>query len=201
MRNLSKTIRKNILEVKETKNNLIQESNIIKNRFNVILGSPRIKSKNEMIRLFSKVVKESVKLRELNHNSELINENLLDLFNALFKDGGGTQITNAFKTESGSFLIDKLKLKPDSILSSSIKKITNDVSPEETAKLFSDCEHFCEVLSKEVISKMGLSDESSKSNFERSFKSDLKTMICPVLDQIGTKMETKFSEMKSKALS
>lgn len=201
MRNLSKTIRKNILEVKETKSNLIQESNIIKNRFNVILGSPRIKSKNEMIRLLSKVVKESVKLRELNHNSELINENLLDLFNTLFKDGGGTQITNAFKTESGAFLIDKLKLKPDSILSSSIKKITNDVSPEETAKLFSDCEHFCEVLSKEVISKMGLSDESSKINFERSFKSDLKTMICPVLDQIGTKMETKFSEMKSKALS
>jgi hypothetical protein len=201
MRNLSKTIRKNILEVKETKNNLIQESNIIKNRFNVILGPPRIKSKNEMIRLLSKVVKESVKLRELNHNSELINENLLDLFNTLFKDGGGAKITNAFKTESGSFLIDKLKLKPDSILSSSIKKITNDVSPEETAKLFSDCNHFCEVLSEQVISKMGLSDEISRKNFERSFKSELKTMICPLLDKIGSKMEKKFSEMKSKALS
>ena len=201
MLNLTKTIRKNLLEVKETKNNLIQESNIIKNRFNVILGSPRIKSKNEMIRLLSKVVKESVKLRELNHSNELINENLLDLFNTLFKDGGGTQITNAFKTESGSFLINQLKLKPDSILSGSIKKITNDVSPEETSKLFSDCEHFCEVLSKEVISKMGLSDESTIKKFERSFKSDLEEMIRPVLDKLATNMETKFSEVKSKALS
>jgi len=201
MRNLSKTIRKNILEVKETKSNLIQESNIIKNRFNVILGPPRIKSKNEMIRLLSKVVKESVKLRELNYNNELINENLLDLFNTLFKDGGGAKITNTFKTEFGTFLIDGLKLESDSILSSSIKKITNDVRPEETTKLLTDCEHFCEVLSKEVISKMGLSDESSKSNFERSFKSDLKTMICTIFNQIGTNMEKKFSEIKSKALS
>ena len=44
MRNLSKTIRKNLLEVKDTKSNLIQESNIIKNRFNVIVESPNIKT-------------------------------------------------------------------------------------------------------------------------------------------------------------
>jgi len=201
MRNLNKTIRKNLLEVKENKGNLIQESNIIKNRFNVILESPRIKSKNEMIRLYSRVIKESVKLRTLNHNNELINESLLDLFNTLFKDGGGAKITNAFRTASADFLIEKLKLKSDSILSSSIKKITDEVSPEETAKLFSDCNHFCEVLSEQVISKMGLSDEISRKNFERSFKSDLKTMICPLLDKIGSKMEKKFSEMKSKALS
>jgi metal-sulfur cluster biosynthetic enzyme len=48
---------------------------------------------------------------------------------------------------------------------------------------------------------MGLSDEIYINNFERSFKSDLKTMICPLLDKIGSKMEKKFSEMKSKALS
>ena len=100
MRNLSKTIRKNLLEVKETKSNLTQESNIIKNRFNVIVESPNVKTKNEMIRLYSRVIKESVNLRTLNHDNELINmyKNASDKKFAVDDEAAGLELAKQYIT-------------------------------------------------------------------------------------------------------
>jgi len=195
MDSLSKTIRKNMVEIQQSKKNKIVESTIVKNRFdNLIKESKNRKS------LFFKIIYESRKLIKSGIDKNIINENLLDLLQIFFKDQKGMYIVSSFKIESSESLIEKIGLEQNSLISNAITKTFSEKNEEETNKLFTDSDFLAEKIVSHMIDEFGLENQSDKNNMTKVLTTEIKSLIRPHMESIRTKMDDKFEDLKNKSL-
>lgn len=195
MKTLKNKIRENLLEIKETKKENLVESNIVKNRINRIVQESKSK-----IQLVLDLLSERKKLVKIGVKNEIINENLVDLFRTLYSDEKGVSIINSVKDTGSEHLIKKLNLENNTLISNSITKVFKDQPSEKVSELFSNCDELCSKVSKEIVKSFGIKDTNQKENMEKSMRLELKLIICRELDELESKMENKFSQIKEKVL-
>lgn len=196
MKTLKNTIRKNLLEVKETKKVELIDSKIVENRFNKIVSE----SENRVQLIFD-VLSEEKKLRKIGLPKKVIKENLMDLIKVFYKDEKGVKIIDSIKDTASEDLIKKLNLETNGLLSNCIVKVFKDQPTESVSEIFSDCDEFCNKVAQEIVNYFGIKDTNRRETITKSIKLELKLIICPEMDDLQTKMENKFSSMKEKMLS
>ena len=196
MKSLQNTIRKNLLEVKNTKKNEMIDSKIVENRFNKIVSE----SENRVQLIFD-VLSEEKKLRKIGLPKKVIKENLRDLIKVFYKDEKGVKIIDSIKDTASEDLIKKLNLETNGLLSNCIVKVFKDQPTESVSEIFSDCDEFCNKVAQEIVDSFGIKDTNRRETITKSIKLELKLIICPEMDDLQTKMENKFSSMKEKMLS
>jgi hypothetical protein len=196
MKTLKNTIRKNLLEVKETKKVELIDSKIVENRFNKIVSE----SENRVQLIFD-VLSEEKKLRKIGLPKKVIKENLMDLIKVFYKDEKGVKIIDSIKDTASEDLIKKLNLETNGLLSNCIVKVFKDQPTESVSEIFSDCDEFCNKVAQEIVDSFGIKDTNRRETITKSIKLELKLIICPEMDDLQTKMENKFSSMKEKMLN
>lgn len=196
MKSLQNTIRKNLLEVKNTKKNEMIDSKIVENRFNKIVSE----SENRVQLIFD-VLSEEKKLRKIGLPKKVIKENLMDLIQVFYKDEKGVKIIDSIKDTASEDLIKKLNLETNGFLANCIVKVFKDQPTESVSEIFSDCDEFCNKVAQEIVDYFGIKDTNRRETITKSIKLELKLIICPEMDDLQTKMENKFSKMKEKMLS
>jgi|688.fasta_scaffold34297_7 hypothetical protein len=226
--NLSKTVKKNLLEMKENKKSFLVEQSIIKNRFNLIIESSKLHNNIEIS--FLDFLVETIKLREVGFDNKVIlseMESFVNLLSGIFGGSGvkknlmgtlrGTLVEFAVKT-----LLSKLGLNPKSAIGRLfITSLGNIQSFSDIPKLFTDCNYVSELLSKSIVESIigslgdkyvasgivpdavrnSLTDLLYEQSFMKSIQSSISGSVCSILGGIKDKMENKAKEMKSKALS
>jgi hypothetical protein len=192
---LSNTIKKNLSEIRDTKKDKLVQEHIIKTKLK------KVRLTNEDYKgYFGKLLKEFDYLSNKDFNNQVLNESLIELIDVLYKEKG-KNVKTALNSEASRFISDRLKLEDGSYLRSIIRKIFTSNSIEETVKLFNDCDYLCNMVSDEITNSLGFSEENMKVSFSKNIKSEIKSMICPIIDSMGDKMENQYRKMKSKALS
>ena len=226
---LKHTIRKNLIEAKETKKSLIIEETIVKNRLGLIIES--VKSHNDIEIAFLEVMVEMIKLREMGLSHKTLikeEESFFNLLGGMFGGSGGIKknfmgtLRGTFTEYAVKFLLSKLGIDSKSVLGRMfVTTLGNVESFSDIPKLFTDCRYISELLSKSVvesiIGSMGdkyvadgvladavrnsLTDVLYDQSFMKSIQTAISGSVCSILDGLKTKMGDKAKEMKSKALS
>ena len=225
---LKNTIRKNIMETKETKKSLLVEESIIKNRFGLIIESA--KSHNNIEIAFLEVMVEMIKLREMGLSEKaLIKEesSFFSLLGGMFGGSGAKQnlmgtLRGTFTEYAAKFLLSKLGIDSRSVLGKMfVTTLGNVESFSDIPKLFSDCRYISELLSKSVVESIlgsigdkyvagglladavrnSLTDMLYNQTFMKKIQSGISDGVCSILGDLKGKMSDKAKEMKTKALS
>lgn len=225
---LNNIIKKTLIEVKETKKDLLIESKIVKNRYKLIYESS--KKKNHKV-LFSNVLSEMIKLRELNFDKNILikeEESFFNLLNGLFGGNGSDKrklmnnLKNSFTDSAISKLLETLGVDEKSTVGDKFKNYLGSVdSVSDVPKFFTDCSFVTDILSKSVVESMiesfeknntngkSVPEKTKKSlidligdqNLKDKIKSSISDDVCSKLDGLKTKMMDKAKEMKTKALT
>jgi hypothetical protein len=145
------------------------------------------------------MIEESMKMRTVGIDNNLIKENLMDLIDVLYKDKS-TKVKKVFNQESAKYISEKLGLSEGAFLRRVINDVFSNNSIETTIELFNNCDYLCNIISDEVSKTLGFTDKTVEETFSRNMKSEFKSMICPIINSMGDKMENQFNKMKSKAL-
>jgi hypothetical protein len=225
---LKNTIRKNLMETKETKKSLLVEESIIKNRFGLIIESA--KSHNNIEIAFLEVMVEMIKLREMGLSEKALIKEELSFFNLLggmFGGSGAKQnlmgtLRGTFTEYAAKFLLSKLGISSGSALGRMfITTLGNVESFSDIPKLFSDCRYISELLSKSVVESIlgsigdkyvagglladavrnSLTDMLYNQTFMKNIQSGISDSVCSIMGDLKVKMSDKAKEMKTKALS
>ena len=191
---LNNNIKKHLKETIEVKKTNLVENRIIKSRLELTTSN----SSNINL-IVNRMITESVKMRVVGMDNNLIKENLMDLIDVLYKDKS-TKVKKVFNQESAKYISDKIGLSEGAFLRRVINDVFSNNSIEKTIELFNNCDYLCNIISDEVSKTLGFSDNTVEDIFSKNMKPEFKSMICPIINSIGDKMENQFNKMKSKAL-
>lgn len=214
---IKKILKDKLIETKEKKSNLLQESNIVKNRFNFILESSQLKTKKHLKNVFEKTLIEAVNLHEQGFSEKIISENLEGVFtilNTVFK-GKDDDIKREFRDTGVNMVLSSLNLDDSSDMKMHIEKALKSTDSKDVTKLLTDYKFlsdklaeasvnaFVEHLSQEIGEEFMDVVNSSIKEVIRS--SDLKDKISdrttrftrPLIDRINQKLEDKLKSVKS----
>jgi len=191
---LNNNIKKHLKETIEVKKTNLVENRIIKSRLELTTSN----SSNINLTV-NRMITESVKMRVVGMDNNLIKENLMDLIDVLYKDKS-TKVKKVFNQESAKYISDKIGLSEGAFLRRVINDVFSNNSIEKTIELFNNCDYLCNIISDEVSKTLGFSDNTVEDIFSKNMKPEFKSMICPIINSIGDKMENQFNKMKSKAL-
>jgi len=192
---LNKNIKKHLTETFENKKGQVVESNIISLRF-----KSKIKNPENMKRTFRGLIDESIKMKSVGISKNLVNENLMNLIDVLYQEKS-SKVKRVFNQESANYISDKLGLSESAFLRRVIYNAFSDNSIEKTVELFNNCDYLCSIISNEVVNSLGFLDKTVEEMMSSTIKPEFKSMICPIINSIGDRMENQFSKMKTKALS
>ena len=220
MKTLNKTIRKNLLETKENKKNLIVEESIIKNRFSVIVENRQLKTKKEKEKFYFDVLVEMKRLNDQGFKSKLITESFFDIISGFFgKSGSG--ILQTIKEYFGNWLIEKLGVDTKGWIGGTIVRAIGNLDIADIPKL-TNCTFTTKLLSKSLaenaVSKLqtaaGLEGTLSNimrntlvetleenSTFMVKIEEALGSVLCPLISNVSGKLEDAASAMKEKAIA
>ena len=220
---LKKTIKKNLIETKEVKKQVLTESTIIKNRFNFILESNKIKNKKDLDKVFVNILTEMVHLHKQGFNDSLIEENVSSVFNVLGNLFGGT--TNAvielFKEKGVKFILEKLGIDDNNFLKNFLVTALGNTDLKDVPKLFTECEFLTKKIAESVPEaylrqleyekgmgadfmdyvRNSLYDVIKQSDFADKIESKISGIICPLVERMSGKFSEQLGTMKSSLIS
>lgn len=191
---LNSNIKKHLKETIEVKKTKLVENRIIKSRLELTTSNS-----SNINYTVKKMIEESMKMRTVGIDNNLIKENLMDLIDVLYKDKS-TKVKKVFNQESAKYISEKLGLSEGAFLRRVINDVFSNNSIETTVELFNNCDYLCNIISDEVSKTLGFTDKTVEETFSRNMKSEFKSMVCPIISSMGDKMENQFNKMKSKAL-
>lgn len=220
---LNKTIRKNLVETKEQKKRLIQESKIVNTRFKIVLESSKLKTKKDFDNVLVNILSEMIYLDKQGFNGNIIEENASSVFNVIGNIFGGTtnSVIEAFKKRGVQYILEQLGLGNNSSLRNYMVTALENTELKDVPKLFSDCEYLTKKLShaipesylKHLELQDGLGSEFSgmvkktlhgvikDSDFHERLESKIHSIVCPLVDKINAKFGDKLNNMKSQLIS
>ncbi len=220
---LKNTIKKNLIETKEVKKQVLTESMIIKNRFNFILESNKIKNKKDLDNVFVTILTEMVHLHKQGFDSSLIEENVSSVFNVLGNLFGGT--TNAvielFKEKGVKFILEKLGIEDNNFLKNFLITALGNTDLKDVPKLFTECEFLTRKIAESVPEaylrqleyekgmggdfmdyvRNSLYDVIKQSDFADKIESKISGIVCPLVERMSSKFTEQLGTMKSSLIS
>jgi len=220
---LKNTIRKTLVETKENKKRLIQESRIVENRFNFILESKEIKNRKDYNNFLINVLSEMVYLHKQGFNDKLIAENAENLFGALGNIFGGSvnSVMATFKEKGINWILNKLGMGNNGTMKNFMVTAIGNTDLKDIPKLFTDCDFLTKKIAESVpeaflrklqyeqgmggdfadIIRNSLHDVVKTSNFSEKIEEKIGEMVCPLVDQISGVFGNKLDAMKSSLIS
>jgi hypothetical protein len=220
---LVKTIKKTLVETKENKKRLIQESKIVKTRFNIILESSKLKSKKDINDVLINVLIEMVYLDKQGFNDKVIAENASSVFNVIGNLLGGStnSVIEAFREKGVKYILGQLGLGDNSALRNYMTTALENTDLKDVPKLFSDCDFLTKKISEAVpesylrqlemeesmggefsdIVKKTLHGVIKDSDFSDRLETRIHSVICPLVDKMSSKFGDKLNGMKSSLIA
>ena len=227
IKTLDNVIKENLLRVKKikddkilTESQIILESKIIKQRFNVISENKLIITKRQKKKFFNEVINEMFYLNQNGYNKNLINEGLWEFLKGAFGDSADV-IMQVFKEHIAEWFIEKITpMDPDGWMANLITTSVGNLEWSEISKL-TDCGNFTKFMSKNIvetiIKKMGnksgaegtffdfmrntIIEALEKSELGQKIETGLSNFVCPSLSNVKSKMSVLTDKMKTGALN
>jgi hypothetical protein len=217
---ISKVIKESLITLSNHKRKeILQENKIVKNRFKFLIEGRKSFTKKETDKFFNNLINEMVRLSSTGIDKKIINEELVQLLGTVLQSKNG-EVMEMFKEKFGNWLSNKVVDVDSEILSkSSVKDAVMAIDNNNITKLM-DCDHLSDLLTRISIKNWSdnlmrvnnpstvsdilrktLKDTVDNTNFYNDLKNRIKTNICPLLDNIQTKMDNAETEIKNKVLS
>ena len=135
---LKKSLKNNLMEMKEKKENLMVESNIIRKRFEMIIENKTFNSETDGDFIVESLFTEVSYLKRQGYDSKLINEGIFGWIGSLL-GGTVTEVPDVIKEYISAWLLKTAGVSADSYLGNVLVTLVGDLSFSEYDKFFSDC--------------------------------------------------------------
>lgn len=208
---IKKSLKKNLIEAKEKKENLMVETNIVEKRFNFIVEGKSFKTINEKDYLVESVISEIGYLKAQGYTSKAINEGLFSMLGSLL--GGGAQAVPAvFGEYIANWLTGKLGIPQNSYMNGVIVALVGNLNIADYDRFFSDCRFASNKIADSLIEGYLIQLQNQKdvnsgaSGFIVSalrnsvvdyFAEDKNSLIQILEDKIGEYLCPKLSKLSS----
>jgi hypothetical protein len=216
---LKYNIRKQLIETKENKGRLLQESKIIQTRFLMIAESSKIKTKKQLDDAFVNLLSEMIYLHKQGFDSTLIKESAESVFEVLGKLFGGSTnaVVELFKEKGVRWILEKLGIEDNNFLKNFLITALGNTDLKDVPKLFSDCDFLTEKISESIpeaylrqleyekgmggdfmdFVRNSLYDVIKSSDFGDKVKEKISGIVCPLVDNMSEKFGNQLDSMKS----
>lgn len=220
---LNKTIRKTLVETKESKKRLIQESKIVKTRFKFILESAKPKSKKDLDDVLVNILSEMIYLHKQGFEGKIIAENASSVFNVIGNLFGGTTNTviEMFRDRGVRYILEQLGIDDNFSLKSYMMTALENTDLKDVPKLFSDCEFLTKKISDSIpesylkqleieegfgsefldIVRSTLHGVIKDSDFSERLEGRIHGIVCPLVERMSSKFGEKLENMKSNLIT
>ena len=223
---LKKTLKKNLKVVKENKENLMVETNIVERRFNFIVEGKSIETIDEQDYLIESVISEIGYLKTQGYSSKAINEGLFSMLGSLL-GGGAKAVPAVFGEYIANWLTGKLGIPKNSYMNGVIVSLVGNLNISDYDRFFSDCRFSSNKIADSLIEGYLVQLQNQKdvnsgaSGFIVSalrnsvvdyFAEDKNSLIqiledkigeflCPKLSKLSGAISDKTDEMKAKMVA
>ena len=221
--NLKGIIKENLIKTQENKNRLLQESNIVKTRLNIILEGKTFKTKKQVNDVYVTILSEMIYLHKQGFNEDIIAENVDSVFGALSNifGTGINGVIETFKERGVDYILEKLGLSKNNFLKNFLVTSLANTDIKDVPKLFSDCDFLTKKIAESIpeayLRKLeydkgmgnvfmdtvrnSLYDVIKNSDFADKVESRISGIVCPLVQQMTGKFSDHLSGMKSSLIS
>jgi len=223
---LKKSLKKNLIEVKEKKEDLMVENKIITNRFNFLFESRSFETEEEKDYLVESIITEIGYLKVQGYTPQAINEGLFSMLGNIF-GGSVKSIPAVFGEYIAGWLTKTLGIPQNSYMGSVVVALVGNLNIADYDKFFSDCRFASNKIADSLIEGYVLQLQNEKnlntgaSGFIVSalrnsvvdyFTEDKTSLIqiledkigeflCPKLSKLSSAISDKTDDLKSKIVA
>lgn len=220
MSTLDNTVRKKLIETKNSKKNLIKEESIIKTRLKLISESNQLKTKKDLDKFSDDLLNEIFYMHSQDFNKVIIQESLLEFIKGMF-GSSPKGIWEYINERFAHWLLGSVLGLPDGFLRRAIATWWGNLDLSEMSKMLSDCSLLVRSLTKSMteayadklidekfgdkpfydILRNTFIEQLEKGKLDDVFYNTLSAVICPALNGIMPKMDNLKNVLKGGALS
>ena len=208
---LKKSLKKNLIEAKEKKQDLMVENKIITNRFNFLFEGRSFETEDEKDYLVESIITEIGYLKIQGYTPQAINEGLFSMLGNIF-GGSVKSIPAVFGEYIASWLTKTLGIPQNSYMSSVVVALVGNLNISDYDKFFSDCRFTSNKIADSLIEGYVLQLQNEKNlntgasgfivsalrNSVVDYFTEDKTSLIQILeDKIGEFLCPKLSKLSS----
>lgn len=223
---LKKTLKKNLVVLKENKQNLFVETNIVERRFNFIVEGKSFEKLNKHDYLVESVISEIGYLKKQGYTSQAINEGLFSMLQTIF-GGSVKSIPAVFGEYIAGWLTKTLGVPQDSYIGSVIVALVGNLNIADYDNFFTDCKFASNKIADSLIEGyvIQLQNEKNmnsgasgfivsalrnsvvdyftedKNSLIQILEDKIGEFICPKLSKLSSVISDKGDDLKSKMMS
>jgi hypothetical protein len=216
-------IRESLLKFKSKKQDLIIETNIVKNRLSVIPTKGVERSNMSFEKFLSRLMSEMRTLEKTGYSQTALNEGLFDFIGGAFGDNTKTTVIDNFSKRFTKYFLGKMNLTDESQFGQIITKIIDDsVKNGQFVQLMSDCRKMSDMISDSIVKeyvnvkisrpttggspiemaiKKSIADTLNQTDLSSKISADITPKVCEVLSKIQSKSSELEMNLKNKIVS
>ena len=221
-------LKKNLLEVKSKKEDLMVESKIITNRFNFLVENRKFETDEDLKLFMEDYITEVSYLRTQGYDSKVIEE-AAGLFSTLSSIFGGT--ATALPAAMGEYLVDWLmkilNIPSGSYMAKVVSVFIASINVSDYDKVLTDCRFTTNALSdalikgyaKELQEKASMDKGASgflvtalrnsvvdyfiegNDSMVQKLEDQIADFLCPKMSKVSSKISDKYDELKTKVMA
>ena len=226
--NVKNILKKNLLEVKSKKEDLMVESKIITNRFNFLVENRKFETDEDLKLFMEDYIAEVSYLRTQGYDSKVIEE-AAGLFATLSSIFGGT--ATALPSAMGEYLVDWLmkilNIPSGSYMAKVVSTFIASINVSDYDRVLTDCRFTTNALADALI-KGYAKELQEKANMDKGASGFLVTalrnsvvdyftegndsmvqkledqiadFLCPKMSKVSSKISDKYDELKTKVMA
>ena len=224
---IKESLKVTLAEKKQEKENLLIESKIISNRFNILSEGLEITTNEQKIKFVDTISEELNYLTTQGYSSKVINEGLFSFLGSLF-GGSVKSVPAVFGEYIAQWLTKKLGIPEGSFMQSSIVALVGNLNISDYDKFFTDCGFASNKIADSLIEgyliqmqqraqatsqgATGFITSAMRNAISEYFLEDkegivqkLQDMIgdflCPKLSKVASTLQDKAEDIKDKAVA
>jgi hypothetical protein len=221
-------LKKNLLEVKSKKEDLMVESKIITNRFNFLVENRKFETDEDLKLFMDDYIAEVAYLRTQGYDSKVIEE-AAGLFSTLSSIFGGT--ATALPSAMGEYLVDWLmkilNIPSGSYMAKVVSTFIASINVSDYDRVLTDCRFTTNALADALI-KGYAKELQEKANMDRGasgfivtalrnsvvdyfiegndsmvqkLEDQIADFLCPKMTKVSSKIADKYDELKTKVMA
>jgi len=221
---IKESLKISLAEKRQEKENLLIESKIIKNRFNIISEGLVLETEDQKIEFVQTISEELNYLANQGYSSKVINEGLFSFLGGLF-GGSVKSVPAVFGEYIAQWLTKKLGIPEGSYLQSAIVALVGNLNIADYDKLFTDCRFAANKIADSLIEgyliqmqqkasatsqgatgfitsamRNAISDYflEEKDGIVQKLQDMIGDFICPKLSKVASTLQDKAEDMKDK---
>ena len=226
--NVKNILKKNLLEVKSKKEDLMVESKIITNRFNFLVENRKFETDEDLKLFMEDYIAEVSYLRTQGYDSKVIEE-AAGLFATLSSIFGGT--ATALPSAMGEYLVDWLmkilNIPSGSYMAKVVSTFIASINVSDYDRVLTDCRFTTNALAdalikgyaKELQEKASMDKGASgflvtalrnsvvdyftegNDSMVQKLEDQIADFLCPKMSKVSNKIAGKYEELKNKVMS